>query len=75
MFDRDRECGRKQGYLSKGQAKAVARLMSRHHREAFHLYACSWCHLYHVGHDRPAPLRAAIERFPTRRAWRLEASW
>lgn len=75
MFARDRECGSKQGYLSKAQAKFVARLMSRRNRDAFHLYTCSWCHLFHVGHDGGATLRATVQRQPTRRTWRVEAAW
>lgn len=71
----DRECGTKQGYLTKADAKRVARLMSSRHREGFHLYRCPHCALWHVGHVVPAVIRAAIQRFPTRRAWRVEASW
>jgi hypothetical protein len=71
----DRECGTKQGYLSKAEAKRVARLMSGRYREGFHLYTCRRCGLWHVGHIVPAPIRAAIQRFPTRRAWRVEAAW
>ena len=71
----DRECGTKQGYLTKADAKRVARLMSSRYREGFHLYRCPHCALWHVGHVVPAAIRAAIQRFPTRRAWRVEASW
>lgn len=71
----ERECGTKQGYLSKPEAKRVARLMSGRHREGFHLYSCRHCGLWHVGHVVPAALRAAIQRFPSRRAWQVEASW
>ncbi|MES2210477.1 MAG: hypothetical protein V4515_09875 [Chloroflexota bacterium] len=71
----ERECGAKQGYLSKAEAKSVARMMTRRHRQALHLYRCSFCRLFHVGHVVPAPLRAAVIPFPTRRAWRVEASW
>jgi hypothetical protein len=71
----DRECGTKQGYLSKPEAKRVARLMSGRYREGFHLYACPHCGLWHVGHLVPAALRATIQRFPTRRAWQVEAAW
>ena len=74
-MDIDRACGTKQGYLSKPEAKRVARLMSGRHREGFHLYACRQCGLWHVGHVVPATLRAAIQRVPTRRAWQVEAAW
>lgn len=70
-----RECGTKQGYLSKPEGKRVARLISGRHREGFHLYSCAHCGLWHVGHVVPAPLRAAIQRFPSRRSWGVEASW
>ena len=53
----DRECGPKQSYLSKAEAKRVARLMTGRHREAFHLYTCSHCRLFHVGHVMPAFMR------------------
>jgi hypothetical protein len=69
----DRECGSKQGYLTKHDAKRVARLMTGRHADAFHLYACPHCRLWHVGHLVPQPLRAAVQRFPTRRAWQVEA--
>jgi hypothetical protein len=68
-----RECGSKQGYLSKPEAKRVVRLMSARHREAFHIYACPHCRLWHVGHIVPASIRASLQRFPTRRAWQVEA--
>ena len=71
----DRECGSKQGYVSKADAKRVARLMSSRHREGFHLYTCPHCRLWHVGHLVPAALRATIQRFPTRRAWQIDACW
>jgi hypothetical protein len=54
----DGECGSKQGYLSKPEAKRVARLMSARHRERFHLYDCPRCGLFHVGHVVPAFFRA-----------------
>ena len=47
-------CRSKQGYLSKAEAKRVARLMSRRHREALHLYRCPDCGYHHVGHIVPA---------------------
>lgn len=53
----DRECGSKQDYLSKPEAKRVARLMSVRHREGFHLYTCTQCRLFHVGHLVPALFR------------------
>jgi hypothetical protein len=71
----DRECGTKQGYLSKADAKRVARLMTARHRDGFHLYTCGRCGLWHVGHRQPVALRATIQRFPTRRAWQVEAVW
>ena len=71
----DRECGNKQGYLSKSEAKRVARLMSARHRDRFHLYRCPQCGLWHVGHVVPASLRATLERFPRRRAVQLAAAW
>jgi hypothetical protein len=71
----DRECGMKHGYLSKPEAKRVARLMSGRYREGFHLYTCPRCGLFHVGHVVPAALRATIQRFRTRRAWQVEAAW
>jgi hypothetical protein len=71
----DRECGSKQGYLSKPEAKRVARLMTGRHRDGFHLYSCPHCGLWHVGHIVPAAIRATIQRFPTRRAWQVEAGW
>lgn len=71
----DRECGSKQGYLSKVDAKRVARLMTGRHRDGFHLYSCPRCGLWHVGHIVPAAIRAAVIRFPTRRACQVEATW
>lgn len=71
----DRECGTKLGYLTKADAKRVARFMGSRHREDVHLYRCPHCALWHVGHVVPAGIRAAIQRFPTRRVWRVEASW
>lgn len=47
-------CRSKQVYLSKAEAKRVARLMSRRHREALHLYRCPDCGYHHVGHIVPA---------------------
>jgi hypothetical protein len=47
-------CRSKQVYLSKAEAKRVARLMSRRHSEALHLYRCPECGYYHVGHIVPA---------------------
>ncbi|MCI0582444.1 MAG: hypothetical protein L0227_06030 [Chloroflexi bacterium] len=70
-----RECGTKQGFLSKSEAKRVAQLMRTRHREAVHQYRCPHCGLRHVGHRVPAPLRAAVQRFSTRRAWQVEAAW
>lgn len=48
------DCRSKQVYLSKAEAKRVARLMSRRHREALHLYRCPECGYHHVGHLVPA---------------------
>jgi hypothetical protein len=47
-------CRSKQVYLSKAEAKRVARLMSRRHRDALHLYRCPNCGYHHVGHLVPA---------------------
>ena len=74
-MDIDRECGRKQGYLSKSEAKRVARLMTARHRDGFHLYTCPQCGLWHVGHVVPASFRAYLQRFPPRRAIQLAAAW
>jgi hypothetical protein len=46
-------CRSKQVYLSKAEAKRVARLMSRRHGEALHLYRCPECSYHHVGHIVP----------------------
>ena len=54
-----RGCVGKQQYLTKADAKRVARLMTERHREPFHQYACPNCRYFHVGHDVPAFLRAA----------------
>jgi hypothetical protein len=51
-------CRSKQAYLSKAEAKRVARGMSQRHREALHLYRCPHCGYHHVGHIVPAYLRA-----------------
>jgi hypothetical protein len=70
---KDRECGSKQGYLSKPKTKRFVRLMSAWHREGFHLYAWLHCGLYHVGHIVPAFLRAlTLDAWTARRrmpAW------
>lgn len=58
-MDIERGCRSKQAYLSKADAKRVARLMSHRHREALHLYRCPHCGYHHVGHVVPAFLRAA----------------
>jgi hypothetical protein len=47
-------CRSKQVYLSKAEAKRVARLMSRRHGEALHLYRCPECGYHRVGHIVPA---------------------
>jgi hypothetical protein len=49
----------KQAYVSKAEAKRVARLMTERHGEAFHLYRCERCRYYHVGHLVPAALRGS----------------
>lgn len=59
MLDVDRTCRSKQVYLSKADAKRVARTMSRRHREALHLYRCPHCGYHHIGHVVPATLRIA----------------
>lgn len=58
-MDVERACRSKQTYLSKADAKRVARLMSRREREALHLYRCPHCGYHHVGHALPAAIRAA----------------
>jgi hypothetical protein len=76
MFDRDRECGSKQGYLGKAQAKHVAREMTERHGEPFHIYTCSWCGLYHVPHAEPRAIRVARHLrglSPSRQ--RIAAAW
>jgi hypothetical protein len=49
-MDEERACRGKQAYLSKHEAKRVARLMTAREREPLHLYRCPWCHYHHVGH-------------------------
>jgi hypothetical protein len=58
IMDIERACRSKQAYLSKAEAKRVARDMSRRHREALHLYRCPHCGYHHVGHVVPAYFRA-----------------
>jgi hypothetical protein len=41
----------------RAQATHVARSMTERHREPLHLFICSWCGLFHVGHDRSRRLR------------------
>lgn len=57
-MDVERSCRSKQAYLSKADAKGIARSMSARHRDAFHIYACDHCRYWHVGHIVPASLRA-----------------
>ncbi len=57
-MDVEHTCRSKQVYLSKAEAKRVAREMSRRHREALHLYSCPHCGYHHVGHVVPAYVRA-----------------
>jgi len=59
VSDIERACRSKQVYLSKAEAKQVARSMSRRHREALHLYRCPHCGYHHVGHVVPAAVRTA----------------
>lgn len=59
-MDVERGCRPKQAYLSKADAKAIARSMSARHREAFHLYRCPACRYWHVGHLVPAVIRARV---------------
>jgi hypothetical protein len=58
LVDVERSCRSKQLYLSKANAKAVARLMGSRHRDQFHLYHCEACGYWHVAHLVPAWLRA-----------------
>lgn len=60
IVDVERTCRAKQVYLSKAEAKRVARDMSRRHREALHLYRCPHCGYHHIGHMVPAFIRAAV---------------
>jgi uncharacterized Zn finger protein len=53
-MDAGQGCRSKQVYLSKAEAKRVARLMSRRHRDELHLYRCPECGYHHVGHIVPA---------------------
>jgi hypothetical protein len=53
-MDAGQRCRSKQVYLSKAEAKRVARLMSHRHRELLHLYRCPECGYHHVGHILPA---------------------
>lgn len=62
-----RGCVPKQQYLTKADAKRVARLMSVRHRQPFHQYACPNCRYFHVAHDVPAPVRAP--RLPADLTW------
>ena len=71
----DRECGPKQGYLSKAEAKRVARMMSARERDQLHLYRCPHCRVWHVGHVVPSVIRATLSRLPARRAWQVQADW
>lgn len=63
-------CRSKQVYLSKAEAKRVARLMSSRHREALHLYRCPDCGYHHVGHIVPA-----WRRIPSIASWTEAAEW
>jgi len=54
-------CRSKQAYLTKRDAKRVARLMTERHRDGFHLYRCPNCRTFHVGHLVPAFLRPAAD--------------
>jgi hypothetical protein len=47
-------CLAKQKYVSKAEAKRVARLMTARHGDAFHLYDCPNCGYFHVGHLVPS---------------------
>ncbi|HET7056832.1 MAG TPA: hypothetical protein VFI12_10240 [Thermomicrobiales bacterium] len=59
-MDIERGCRSKQAYLTKADAKRIARSMSARHREAFHLYRCPNCRYFHVGHLVPAAFRARV---------------
>ena len=68
-MDVEAGCRSKQVYLSKVHAKSVARLMTRRHREGFHLYDCPNCGYFHVGHLVPSAVRAA-QRQGLSAAWK-----
>ena len=70
-MDADRSCRSKQAYLTKADAKRVVRLMGARHREAFHLYACTFCRYWHVGHVIPEQIRARLVPDWERRAVEL----
>jgi len=57
-------CRSKQAYLTKSDAKRVARLMTARHRDGFHLYRCPSCRYFHVGHRVPAFLRGTRAGLP-----------
>ena len=59
-MDIERGCRSKQAYLTKADAKHIARSMSARHREAFHLYRCPSCRYFHVAHLVPAAIRARV---------------
>ncbi len=59
-MDVEAGCRSKQVYLTKAEAKRVARLMARRHRDQFHLYTCPNCRNFHVAHLVPAAVRRAL---------------
>jgi hypothetical protein len=71
-------CRSKQQYLSKADAKRVARLMTARHRDGFHLYECSNCGYFHVGHIVRDPAgdfakhARRIRRMSVARPWTLD---
>jgi hypothetical protein len=60
----DTGCRSKQAYLTKADAKRVARLMTARHRDGFHPYECPNCGYFHIGHQVPAFLRRALAERP-----------
>ena len=64
----ERSCPSKQVYLTKADAKGIARSMSARHRDAFQIYACDNCRYWHVGHIVPASQRGQIRA-------RVVANW
>lgn len=50
-----RGCKIKRTYLTKSEAKAAAKMMSRHSdRGRLRAYSCKYCPDYHIGHNKPS---------------------